>query len=114
MLLGEAEIVRRRIDRLRGLNLYHHDLPDSALRTSFPVEDEHLVVENPGFKNRCHTLEAVSLADEWIDHVHFSIVRVLSQVRQRARRSDVCKDEVIVIPHSRGAFRGEIWCAVGT
>ena len=112
LLLGEAEIVRWRIDWLCGLNSYHHDLPYDTLRTSFPVEGEHRVVESPGFENRSHTFEAVSLTDEWIDHVHFH-VRVHSQVRERAWRSDVGEDEVIVVPDCRRALGREIRRAVG-
>jgi hypothetical protein len=43
--LGKAVIVRWRVDWLRSLNLDHHDLLDSMLRTSFPVEGEHVVID---------------------------------------------------------------------
>jgi hypothetical protein len=45
LLLGEAEIVRWRINRLRSPNLDDHDLSDSVLRTSFCVEGEQFVDE---------------------------------------------------------------------
>src|SRR5215217_4271858 len=100
LLLGEAEIVRWRVDRLRCENLDQDDFSDGVLRTSFPVEGEQLVVEGTGFDNRGDALEAVALADKRIDDVHFH-VGVASQVRESARRSDVGEDEMIVVPDRR-------------
>jgi hypothetical protein len=82
---GEAEIVGRRIDRLRAVHTHHDDLADRAHPgTARLVEGDRLVLEGARCEHGGYPLEAVALAEKRIDDVYLH-VGVLSEVREGAR-----------------------------
>ena len=67
------------------------------------VAGDRLVVEGAGGEHGGNPLEAVTLAEKWIDNVDL-YVGVLAEVRQDAWGADVGKDEVVVVLDGRRAL----------
>jgi hypothetical protein len=109
---GEAEVVGRRVDRLRAGHAHHDDLADDVRRAPRFGAGDHRVGPRAGVENSGHALEAVALAHERVAHVHLH-AGVLSEVGARARRADVGGDEVHDVPDGRRALRRAVRGAVG-
>src|SRR6476659_7995653 len=69
-------------------------------------------MEGPGIEDGRDALEAVAFANDRIDDIHFD-TGILSEIRQRARRTDVGEDEVVVVPDGDRAFGRDVRRPIG-
>src|SRR5262245_2829140 len=104
LVFGKAEIVGGRVDRLCPLNTHHDHLSNGIPHAALSIERDHSVVKRPGVEDRCDALETVAFAHERIDDIYFD-ARVLSEISEGGRRSDVGEYEMVIVPH-RGRALG--------
>jgi hypothetical protein len=110
--LRPALIISWRYQRRRPFDLHEDDVFASAWLIPRGIEGEQFVEPWARVKDRGQSLEAVALPGQWIDDVDLDR-RVLPQVRDGRRRTDISKDQVILVPHGGCPLRREIGRAVG-
>src|SRR5215204_5145338 len=112
LLLARTQVVGRRRERNGTPYIHEHDGPDLVGNPTPAVERESLIEEGSSPEDRTGALEAVPLARDGVDDVDLDR-RVVAQVLDRARRTDVGEDEVVVVPYGCGALGREVGRTVG-
>jgi hypothetical protein len=62
-------------------------------------------------QNDCCPFKAVPLSDLWIDDVNLN-GGILPEICSSAWRTDVCKDQMLVVPDGGGAFGRQVWSSI--
>src|SRR5579863_5866179 len=107
LLLHLSLVIGWRNQRAGLFNLHQHDTADGAYGSPLPIKREPLLKNGSLLVNGRRTLEAISLAAHWINHIDLDN-GMMADIGDRIWRTDIRENDVFTIPDGGCPLGGKV------